>query len=90
MWYAQMFVYDNCACALTENSNYDPESLLKSFFPLRNMLLFIETSFKPKSLLVLSFKKRFKGKQKGRLNKDNTMNGIGLKSIISTFHSSKC
>ena len=26
MWYVQMCVYDNCACALTENSNYDPES----------------------------------------------------------------
>ena len=33
MWYAQMFVYENCACAVTENSNYDPESFLKSFFP---------------------------------------------------------
>ena len=32
MWYVQMFVHDNCACALTENSNYDPESFLKSFF----------------------------------------------------------
>ena len=45
MWYVQMFVYDNCACALTENSNYDPESFLKSFFPLRYMLQCIETSF---------------------------------------------
>ena len=35
MWYIQMFVHDNCACALTENSNYDPESFLKSFFPLK-------------------------------------------------------
>ena len=34
MWCVQMFVYDNCACALTENSNYDPESFLKSFIPL--------------------------------------------------------
>ena len=33
MWYVQMFVYGNCACALAENSNYDPESFLKSFFP---------------------------------------------------------
>ena len=41
MWYLQMFVYDNCACALTENSIYDPES----FFPLRYMLVCIE-SFK--------------------------------------------
>ena len=34
MWYVQTFLLDNCACALTENSNYDPESFLKSFFPL--------------------------------------------------------
>ena len=33
MWYAQMFVHDSCACALTEDSNYDPESFLKSFSP---------------------------------------------------------
>ena len=33
MWYVQMFVYDNCTCALTENSNYDPQLFLKSFFP---------------------------------------------------------
>ena len=32
MWYVQMFVYDNCACALTENSNYDTKSFFKSFF----------------------------------------------------------
>ena len=32
-WYVQMFVNGNCACALTENSNYDPVSFLKSFFP---------------------------------------------------------
>ena len=31
MWYVQMLVYDNCACALTKNSNYDTESFLKSF-----------------------------------------------------------
>ena len=45
MWYVQMFVYDNCACALTENFNYDPESFLKSFFLLRYILVCIETSF---------------------------------------------
>ena len=45
MWYVQMIVYANCACALTENSNYDPESFLKSIFPLRYMLLCIKTSF---------------------------------------------
>ena len=28
LWYVQMFVYDNCACALTENSNYDPELVI--------------------------------------------------------------
>ena len=33
MWYIQMFVYDNCACALKENSNYDPESFLSHFSP---------------------------------------------------------
>ena len=44
IWYVQMFVDDNCACALTENSNYDPESFLKSFFSLRFMLVCIETS----------------------------------------------
>ena len=33
MWYAQMFVYDNCACALTENSNDDRDSFRKSFSP---------------------------------------------------------
>ena len=38
MWYVQMFVYDNCACALIENSNYDPESFL-------NMLMCNEASF---------------------------------------------
>ena len=32
IWYVQMFVDGKCACALTENSNYDPESFLKSFF----------------------------------------------------------
>ena len=32
MWYVQMVVYDNCACALTENSNYGPESFLSHFF----------------------------------------------------------
>ena len=31
MWYVQVFVYDNCACALTQNPNYFPESFLKSF-----------------------------------------------------------
>ena len=50
------------------------------FFPLRYMLVCIETCFTPKSLFVLSFKKGFKGKQKGRLNEHNTMNGIGFKS----------
>ena len=45
MWYAQVFVYDNCACALKESCNYDPESFLKSFFPLRYMLVCTETSF---------------------------------------------
>ena len=45
MWYVQVFVYDNCACALTESSNYDPESFLKSFFPLRYMWVRIEISF---------------------------------------------
>ena len=40
----------------------------------------IETCFTPKSLFVLSFKKGFKGKQKGRLNEDNTMDGIAFKS----------
>ena len=40
----------------------------------------IETCFTPKSLFVLSFKRGFKGKQKGRLNEDDTMNGIGFKS----------
>ena len=44
------------------------------------MLVCIETCFTPKSLFVLSFKRGFKGKQKGRLNEDNTMNGIGFKS----------
>ena len=37
MWCVQMFVYDNCACALIKKSNYDPESSLKfaeSFFVL--------------------------------------------------------
>ena len=29
MWYVQMVVYDNCACALTENSNYYPKPFLK-------------------------------------------------------------
>ena len=77
-----MFVYDNCACALTENSNYDPESFLKSFFPIKvhagvhwNMLYAEIIVWH-----VLSFEKGFKGKQKGRLNEDNTMNGIGFKS----------
>ena len=32
MWYVEMFVYVICACALTESSNYDAESFLKSFF----------------------------------------------------------
>ena len=45
MWYVQTFLLDYCACALTENSNYDPKSFLKSFFPLRYMLVCIETSF---------------------------------------------
>ena len=44
MWYVQMPVYDNCACAITENSNYDPESFLKFFFPLRYVLVCTETS----------------------------------------------
>ena len=44
------------------------------------MLVCIEICFTPKSLFVLSFKRGFKGKQKGRLNEDNTMNGIGFKS----------
>ena len=66
MWYVQVFVYDNCACALTQNSNYDPESFLKSFFPRRYMLVCIETSFMPKSLFLL--RKGFKRKQKRRLN----------------------
>ena len=52
MWYAKMFIYDNCACALTENLNYDPES----FFPLGYMLVCIETSFI--QMFVLSFKER--------------------------------
>ena len=52
MWYAKMFVYDNCACALKENLNYDPES----FFPLRYMLVCIKTSFM--QMFVLSFKER--------------------------------
>ena len=29
MWYVQVLEYNNCACALAENSNYDPEP----FFP---------------------------------------------------------
>ena len=45
MWYVQMFVYENCACTITENSNYDPESFLKLFFTLRYMLVYIEKSF---------------------------------------------
>ena len=45
MWYVQMFAYENCACAITENSNYDPESFLKLFFSLRYMLVCVETSF---------------------------------------------
>ena len=32
MWYVPMFVYNNGACALTKNSNYDAES----FFPLKH------------------------------------------------------
>ena len=32
IWYVQVLEYDNCACALTENSNYDPEPFLKSVF----------------------------------------------------------
>ena len=35
MWHVQMFIYENCACAITENSSYDPESFLKLFFTLR-------------------------------------------------------
>ena len=53
MWYLQMFVYDNCACALTENSNYDPES----FFPQGTCWC---------ALKVL--KKGFQSKQKRSLN----------------------
>ena len=45
MWYLQVFAYDNCACVPTENSNHDHESSLKSFFPLRYMLVCIETTF---------------------------------------------
>ena len=33
-----MFVYDNCACALTENSNYDPEAFKVIFAPKEKQL----------------------------------------------------
>ena len=58
--YVQMFAYENCACALTENSNYN----LESFFPLRCMLVCIETSFIRNHCLYLVLKKGFKRKQK--------------------------
>jgi len=47
-------LFNDCACALAENLNYDPES----FFPLRYMLVCIETSFM--QMFALSFKERIK------------------------------
>ena len=59
MWYAQLFVFHNCACALTESSSYDREPFLKSFFSLRYMLVCIETSFLRNHCLIYVLKKEF-------------------------------
>ena len=59
MWYVKMFVYGNCACALTENSNYDPEIF---FSPKVNILVCIETSFLRNHCVYYLLKKGFERK----------------------------